>query len=348
MLLTIGLLALLVVTAFLFSVEICLRRSATRVRAKTSPSPTQSSAIEHEDVDYEYERDRHDLDRYAQSAGLSGREWREQRLTFASPTINFDDGWRRTPSPPQQSTSNVYVFGSSTVLSLEVRDDQTLPAALQRRLSLTSSDLRVLNRGMSGANVKMCLRELSDERLAPSDIVVVMFGVIDAKALGYPQRGKGLLGAIPGYVAFLGLLRVRLRLQLAQLIWRATVQRDLSKSTSISHQNATEVLATLTSMRQIALSHGATLIAVLEPHLWEKRLSTAEARLARRYLTSTPQMLETQYRSFRNVLANQHYFFDLSQVFVDDDETLFQDWSHTNARGNVKLADALCRLVIAS
>lgn len=335
MLLAVGLFLLLGIAVTV--IEAALRFASQSERTPSSGADGDVEASRDETFD----RDLSALNAHAQGYARSSRDWRDVRLTFRAETINLVDGWRLTTDQPPTADRRVYLYGGSTVLCLEVRDDQTVSSHLQRRLSPIATRTAVLNRGISGATVSGSVASLDLDEITADDVVIVYFGLNDAKLNAYRQRGRGCFRLIPGWVPLLGLLRIRLRLRVAQWIWLETVTLDVHRQRNLSRARAETVRSTLDELNQTVVRRGAAMFAVLQPHIWLKPPSRTEQHLRARIASTTPVLLEYQYSAFRAALGDRPWFVDLSTHFEASNATLFTDWAHANGTGNARIADGL-------
>ena len=295
-----------------------------------------------------FARDRARLDAHAASRARSSRDWRDVRLTFESPTLNFHDGWRSTTDAPVTPTRRIHLYGGSTMLCLEVPDGETIASQLQRRVADRLPPVEVLNRGISGATVAGNRDTLVDDEIQSGDVVIVHFGVNDAKLNAYHQRGRGPFGFLPGWVSVLGFLRLRLGLRIAQWLWLETVTMDERRQRATAGARARAVLVALRDIERRVRDRGAVMCATLQPHIWCKSPSTQELRLRQRMASTTPIALGVSYDAFRETLHDQPWFVDLSDAFAQSPDTLLTDWAHTNAAGNAVIAAAFADLYDAA
>jgi hypothetical protein len=251
------------------------------------------------------------------------------------------DGWRCTTDQPSSPHRALYLYGGSTVLCIEVPDKETLASHLQRHIATIDPTIAVQNRGISGATVAGSVRSMDVGELGPLDLVVAYFGVNDAKLNTYIQHGRGPFRFVPFWVAVLGLLRIRLRLRIAEWLWLETVILDIQRQTRLSQERAVLVRSTLEAMQHEVARHGARFLAVLQPHIWLKPASAVEHSLRARMASTTPTLLTHQYNAYRREMDGLPWFIDLSLSMVDTADTLFCDWAHTNADGNAWLAARL-------
>lgn len=156
-----------------------------------------------------------------------------------------------------------------------------------------------------------------------------------------PNVDEARFGSSPGWIPLLGLLRIRLRLRIAQWVWLETVALDVTRQENLSRARAESVQSTLDDLDRTIRRRGAAMLAVLQPHIWMKPQSSVEQRLRARMAVTTPVLLGYQYAAYRAALDGRSWFVDLSTHFEDSDATLFTDWAHTNGAGNEWIAAGL-------
>lgn len=295
------------------------------------------------EVDEDFERDKSNFDLLKKKMKIEARDWNHSKFDFKSATLKFESGWRATTDTPNTAQRCLHIFGGSTVLCIEVRDSETLTSYLQRELNAVSDSFSVVNRGISGATVAGGLSTFDDSEVSSGDVVIVYFGINDAKLNRYCQKPRGVFFLIPGWVSIVGLFRLKLKLRIAQWIWLETVHLDKKQQLAVSKNRAHELMLVLDSWETKVRARGGTFIAVLQPHIWLKKRSEAEISLSRRVVAATPIVLGFQYEAFRNSIGNREYFRTFELAFDGVAETTFTDWAHTNKRGNEVIARQLAK-----
>ena len=290
------------------------------------------------EIDEEFERDKSKYDALKKRVKLEARDWNQAKFKFKSSTLNFEGGWRVTTDTPGTAQRRVHIFGGSTVLCMEVRDSETLTSCLQRELNIVYGSFSVANRGISGATIVGGLSTFDDLEVSSGDVVIVYFGINDAKLNKYCQKPRGILSLIPGWVAIIGMFRLKLKLRIAQWVWLETVHLNKKQQLDISRNRAHELMLVLDSWEARVRARNGLFIAVLQPHIWLKKRSQAEIALSRRVAAATSTVLSFQYEAFRNVIGNRKYFRTFELAFDEISETVFTDWAHTNKLGNRVIA----------
>jgi lysophospholipase L1-like esterase len=324
-------LIVVVLVVFLFALtEVSLRTSEVNALV---PNVGYES-----EIDEDFERDKANFNFLTKKMKLAARDWNQAKFNFESPTLKFESGWRATTDAPNTAHRRVHIFGGSTVLCIEVRDSETLTSYLQRELNVVSDSISVVNRGISGATIAGGLSTFDDSEVSSGDVVIVYFGINDAKLNRYCQKPRGAFSLIPGWVSVIGFFRLKLKLRIAQWIWLETVHLDKKQQLAVSENRANELVLLLDSWEAKVRAKGGTFIAILQPHIWLKKRSEAEVALSRRVVVATPTVLNFQYAAFHKSIGNREYFRTFELAFDGVLETTFTDWAHTNKRGNEVIA----------
>ena len=318
----------------------------TEIALRTSEVNTYVPRVGYgSDIDKNFERDKSSFNILKKKLKLEERDWHKAKFEYKSPTLNFEVSWRVTSDTPDGTHRRVHVFGGSTVLCIEVRDSETLTSYLQRELNVVSDSFSVVNRGISGATVAGNLSTFDDSEVSSDDVVIVYFGINDAKLNKYCQTPRGFFALIPGWVSITGLFRLKLKLRIAQWVWLETVRLDKKKKLDVSRNRERELMLILDSWETRVRARGGTFIAVLQPHIWLKKRSEAEIALSRRVVAATSTVLCFQYEAFRQVIGNRKYFRTFESSFYGVSDTAFTDWAHTNKRGNEVIAKIFAKEV---
>lgn len=100
---------------------------------------------------------------------------------FESEYLNIVDNLRVTTDQPDSYDHTIYLFGGSTMTSLEVPDSETIPSILQRMINAQYPDAyRLQNYGVNGYGVLSQANYLEKVvNLNPDDIVIFYDGVND-------------------------------------------------------------------------------------------------------------------------------------------------------------------------
>ncbi len=97
---------------------------------------------------------------------------------FQSELLNVIGGFRVTAFQPEWYEHRIYIFGGSTVFSIETPDAYTIPSFLQKNLNEAGLDhYRVESRGIPGGYSREELAALQDMDIQPGDIVIFYDGI---------------------------------------------------------------------------------------------------------------------------------------------------------------------------
>lgn len=105
---------------------------------------------------------------------------------YSGKYINVEDNIRVTTHQPENYKRNIYLFGGSTMYSVEVPDEYTIASILQIKLNERYPDTyRVINMGVMAYTVEHQAMLLKTIQLNPGDKVIFYDGVNDAASLYY-------------------------------------------------------------------------------------------------------------------------------------------------------------------
>jgi lysophospholipase L1-like esterase len=286
--------------------------------------------------------------------GSRYRNTRRTRETFRSTTINIVDGWRTVPEPLELERSDmtrVMMFGGSTLVGIEVRDADTLPAALQRDLIRRGRRVAVHNFGVMGATAHGSCHVLRRTEMRPGDIVIVYFGANDVNVAAlYGGVGRGPLRVIPGLVGALRIVGDLGRLHSVRLLARVVSSRSPVRRAAEATRRADGLVRTLDRAVRRVRRAGATPLLVLQPH----RYSSADEELGVTAVRpGAPEGLAVtarrQYERIRERCRGIAEFHDLSLVLATEQAAdAYVDWMHLTAWGNARVATELGAVVDAT
>ena len=265
-------------------------------------------------------------------------------VNFESPKFNVVDGWRLTTEQPPEATSNLYLFGGSTVQCIEVQDRDTICSNLQRLVNSSSESIRVNNRGVSGMTVRANQTELAKLLLKADDIVIVYFGANDSKLDVYLQVAKVPFSFIPGYTKILGFLRIKLKLRVAEWIWLETV-RPADRTLKNAEVNAENVEVALNEMNHQALGAGAMFFALLQPNVFTKKSYSKRDLEIHNRSKINPRIVKIQYSEYIKRLSKYPWFHPITDSLDTHPETPYLDWCHLDASGNNLVARSMFDLI---
>lgn len=265
-------------------------------------------------------------------------------INFESPKFNIVDGWRLTTEQPPVAASNLYLFGGSTVQCIEVQDRDTICSNLQKLLNSSSESIKVNNRGVSGMTVRANQTELAKLQLKAGDIVIVYFGANDLKLDVYLQMAKVPFRFIPGYTKFLGFLRIKLKLRVAEWVWLETVI-PADRTVKNAEMNAENVEVALIEMNHQALEAGAMFFALLQPNVFTKKSYSKRDLEIHKRSKINPRIVKIQYNEYMKRLSKHPWFRPITDSLDSHPETPYLDWCHLDASGNSLVAKSLFDLI---
>lgn len=303
--------------------------------------------------------------------------WRGAASRNALVTVD-STGRRRTWAPPAPAPDapRVAMTGGSAVWGMCVRDDETIPSWLARRLADSGTPARVENHAQIGWVTTQSLVDLTlDLRDGRAPRVVVFYDgwndIVAALSEGRPgiplneanrEREFDLLKR-PGQMRLyslgnpmnsaFGRLATTLRRRLIHppppsLVspgWRAAFGADTSEATL--ERVAREVVRVyewnVGLTEELARSHGFRALFYWQPDLVGKRTLTASERAT---LAENPLMVRFADRVHAEVAASPVLranpdFHDVAAMFDDDEQEIFYDWCHVTSGANERVADVI-------
>lgn len=265
-------------------------------------------------------------------------------VTFESTKVNFVGGWRLTTDQPTNPTSNLYLFGGSTIQCLEVVDKNTICSHLQRHLNLNSLSIRVHNRGVSGMTIGANQIEISKTNISQGDIVIVYFGANDSKLDTYSQEAIFPFRIIPGYIRILGGLRIKFKLRVAEWVWLETV-RPADRALENAVRNAKNVETLLSQISEQTVSAGARFIALLQPNIFTKKTYTSRDLEIHNRSKINPKIVKLQYNEYMKALGKEQWFHPVTSALDEHFGSAYLDWCHLDSSGNDLVAGTILKIV---
>ena len=188
--------------------------------------------------------------------------------------------------------------------------------------------------------------ELQQIEVKPGDIVIVYFGVNDAKVNNFFQIATRPFNLWPGYIQLLGFLRIKLNLQVANWIWLETVRPDFDRQWNRSKVGAETLLADLKNIHCFSERTDSKFIAILQPHIFTKKTSDKfENTVKKKYASSLEKVISLQYKAYLSSFSKFEWFYDFRQAFDTLDESPYVDWVHVNASGNQRISEEVLKIV---
>ena len=332
--------------AFLLLLALSILEYVIRTQLRASRSGISRVGLT--DIDPVYEDDLNNLMTLSEERTPGPRYWQEKRLTFRSKSINLVDGFRVTTDMPPVRAKTIHMYGGSTTLCIEVPDDKTISSYLQREIRIAGRPYSVFNRGVSGATVHGNLNYLVQDEICSGDIVIVYFGINDAKVTSYPRCGRGLFSVLPLWVPLIHAVKKFTRLMLLEWLWYQTVTLDVVKLEKFAAKRSRLAEECMSEIRSRVEMSGASLIAVLKPHIWSKRQTSREKSRASQVDRNIPKVLEVTYKKFLSDFSKVSGFYTFVEVFNHVNNDTYVDWSHTNGVGNEILAKHFMSIIIES
>lgn len=253
---------------------------------------------------------------------------------FDGKYISASGGMRTTTDTPDNPTGRVLLLGGSTVYCFEVPDSLTIASYLQRALNSSGLTLQVLNLGVSGVTTINRIEKLrSMEPLTNKDLVVILFGDNDVGWQDYYTQESFLLKVLRN-------LRKYSRL----LAW-AYFELSTPRQTKIGVTTARECADRLKKLSIHLDSIGVPHKFVLQPNIYTKKhLNEYESEIVQRFGVEFSQVIRSGYSVYEQLQSNP--FTSATNLMDKVSDSVYLDWSHTNAVGNELIANFMSELEI--
>ncbi len=284
--------------------------------------------------------------------------------------INLDEkGIRRTwnLASPSSNQLKIFMFGGSTMWGYGARDDFTIPSLVSKKFSSQLTyGVWVVNFGeigyVSTQEVIALIQEL--RRGNVPDIVVFYDNVNDAWAAiqsgvaGIPQNEfnrvaefnqRNRLNLRSGFVEKLALYRLSRGIvgSFAESPSEASGRRSLLPPPLVNAVVDT-YLGNIRLVTALAREYGFRAVFYWQPTIYTKEnLSKSEQRW---YVQSRERVEE--YKALNEAMKKKIEFgkfanvYDLSELFEDDERTIYVDRFHVSEVGNDKIANAIARTLL--
>jgi lysophospholipase L1-like esterase len=262
---------------------------------------------------------------------------------FESKDFNVVDGFRVTTDQPEQFEHRIYIFGGSTVFSIETPDAYTIPSLLQKELAEAGLDsYSVESRGIPGGYSREELAALQDMEIQPGDIVIFYDGINEIFRYlmdRSPRRYDSLIYYMKKSLLLTDFVIPRLPLKRFEN--QAAYEQEIYQG-YIDH---------LTQAAQIVRDQGGVFVHILQPSLYSTpHRSEREQKILENIRALYPGWVEA-YQIGYQVLTRVHHelaaqglpSYDFQDTLDGENRTLeiFIDDLHLNHTGNHMIAEQL-------
>ena len=284
-------------------------------------------------------------------------------INFEGKYINVIDGHRRTAFVPENAKNTVYIYGASTIYSLEVPDEYTIPSIVQRKVNEITTKYKVVNYGVSSMNSEQQLYFLHETRLKEGDIVIFVDGGCDIIYNVYNGYEHGLNINTLQNSEKTDILESQILpvLEKVKLINFAKLLKYIKqKSPPLNMRNAEEVNARAIKASEnfannIQLAHqyskmsGADFYHFLQPSIFSLKSRTKHEQFLIDNFLLTPPGMERAFNysidkfvRHSNTLNSQGIVsIDLSNVLDNRQGEVFLDFGHATEHANEAIAMAI-------
>lgn len=266
--------------------------------------------------------------------------------------INVINNRRRTVGN-KGNQAKIYIFGGSTIFSIEVPDQYTIPSILQEKLNADRIKYDVINMGVSSVHSSQQLESLKTLKLKANDIVIFYDGVNEVTQRVYLGRPQGWI--LNEYVESPIFVRFVREFSKYSAFFRFIDDRFLTRkifemSPSLTYDAALAYLNAVNDANAYVTQKNATLIHVLQPNLATKlALSDYERNLIKNPNLAPWSWLDaarTSYPIFRRMLQNVPNHYDLSNAFDEVEVSPYLDICHMSEIGNIVIAEKLYKILL--
>lgn len=263
---------------------------------------------------------------------------------FQGRWFNIANNIRITTNQPPTALHTVYIFGNSTLLSIEVPDNMTIPSQLQ---VLVGGRYKVVNRGVAAANSLKELDYLEQTKLNRGDVVVFYDGILDAMdiyTVARNRRNNAPPDTLCGWLNrnYQQMAVIQLLCAYDQYSAPAAISDPALLDAQISSAY-TSYARHIATAKQYVQQHGAAFYHFLEPHIWTAPLSDYETTLMRLELSQWPgtdTLVRRAWQSFRRIPGTIDLSQSLNALRANGIEIYIDD-HHMTERGNAAIARAV-------
>ncbi|MDH5515319.1 MAG: hypothetical protein OEY45_09175 [Gammaproteobacteria bacterium] len=271
---------------------------------------------------------------------------------YSGKFFNVADNIRVTTDAPPASSSNIYLFGGSTVYNSEVPDAYTISSYLQRELVRNGyQQYRVYNLGVTSINTNQQLERLKQTALEENDLVIfydgvnevvqgVMFGNTEGTITG-SERNRPVWQKLMYKVASHSYI-VRRTLAGSVRNYRINdLEERISRTVERYRQNIVEAM-NHTRNRGANFMHflQPSLFSLARPGEYEQNLLLLEIvpiQAEHAFRAAYPQLEQVVVENRNRGIPD----FSLTSAFDDLDDPVYLDFCHVNHTGNMAIAAAI-------
>ncbi|MEP7285076.1 MAG: hypothetical protein ABI947_04830 [Chloroflexota bacterium] len=201
----------------------------------------------------------------------------EWNVTFHSEHYNFTNGLRETIGQRGHWINTIYMFGSSTMVDMQVADRDTKPSILQNLLNADGYQYRVVNASSIGFTTGQSLRRLNQIALVPGDIVIFYDGAHEFAHIGtIALRASTLTGRLCSWMRD---TYSTLALSTVYCIATDILLPSAAATTEALTESRQQYITDLLAASAYARVHGATFYHFLQPNIFSAPLSRYEQHL---------------------------------------------------------------------
>lgn len=238
--------------------------------------------------------------------------------------VKFKGGYRITTGQPDGDVTTVWMFGASTLLSLELPADETIPSLIQAALGKA---YRVVNGGGPGATTFNQRKRMEDSPVSAGDWVVFYDGLVDVE-VNIHRPAKQAISGDTCTTSFFALYHAFC----AAVIPARISEDDIARAVA-GYRREIELA------RQWAEARGARFLHILQPHTF----SVPDQAHERSLLWDYPGLDVVSRRAWPAFQASETGL-DLTHA-LDDCKRTGECWHfpfyHVNSAANKVIAAAI-------
>ena len=303
---------------------------------------------------------------YFSNEFIYGQYWPAKRPTFFKPSqtnilvpndfvgkwLNIIHNKRLTTNAPQNHFQNIYVFGGSTLYSVEVPDSLTICSILQRLINNSGKKMKVHNYGVPAATVPQQIERLKKYvEIQFGDIVIFYDGANDISSGVY--YGKEF-GGIPGFNLPPTwqqnlLIKIKKYSAAGRYFYKKSVKKYqpfLNKSESVSIKYCDN----LRGINKYVSEQGGVFFHFLQPHIYTKSsLNLYEQKIIKERDKEAHPNMDFAFKKtmpmIENCLSDFVFSKNLTRCFDELDYSPFIDACHVTELGNKVIAKNIFEVI---
>ena len=282
--------------------------------------------------------------------------------------INIVSNNRVTKSYFQQPQNSIHLFGASTILSLEVPDDQTISSFLSKKLFDNNYQYQVINYGISGIQIHDQIKRLKYVDFKKNDIIIFYDGgnEIYNKIFRQVNSNTNIIEVdITRFNNYNYYTRLFIRIDTFLISHSFFYRRFLSTKKPLPikkiefNENLIKDLqeyyiTNLLLLKNFSKSNELKYIHFFQPTIFSKDNNTEYEKIILENEFITPRNMEESFiyaykdfhilsKKLKEINVNTH---DISSVLNNLDKEVYLDYIHVNELANEKISSEIYTYVM--